>query len=87
MKLEIEVSEAELKDALERHIRTAVADRVNSWGEAHNIKTLVQAKYKELVAEIVEEELRNAPKIREHVQTALVNKIKGQLTAALKGPK
>lgn len=84
MKLEIEVSEIELKDALARHIRTAVADRVNSWGEAQNIKALVQAKYKELVAEIVEDELRNAPKIRELVQAALVNKIKGQLTAAMK---
>jgi hypothetical protein len=87
MKLEIEVSEAELKDALARHVRTAVADRVNSWGQQAKLKEIVAAKYDELVREIVVEELKKSDAIRKQVQEAMVSKIRGQLTAAMKVPK
>ena len=84
MKIEIEVSEAELKDALARHVRTAVADRVNAWGAQTALREAVAKKYKELVSELVIEELKKSKVIREQIQTALVAKIRGQLTAAMK---
>lgn len=87
MKVEIEVSENELKDALARHVRTAVADRINAWGAQVKLKDIVQAKYDELVREIVTEELTKAPKIRQMVHDTLVAKIRGQLTAAMKEKK
>ncbi len=87
MKLEIEVSEEELKDALARHVRAAVADRVNAWGSQAKLKELVSEKYKELVQEIVVEELKKSDAIRQQVQEAMVAKIRGQLTAAMKVPK
>jgi len=87
MKLEIEVSEEELKDAIARHVLTAVADRVNSWGSQQKLKDVVAAKYEELVREIVTEELKKSATIRQQVQEAMVSKIRGQLTAAMKVPK
>jgi hypothetical protein len=83
MKIEVEVSEAELKDALAHHVRTAVADRIHAWGQQNLLKEAVAAKYRELVSELVEEELRKAPQIREQIQQALINKIRGQLTTAM----
>ena len=87
MKIEIEVTEAELKDALVRHVRTAVADRVNAWGANHAIKTIVDTMYKDTVALIVEETMKDSPTIRAHVLEAIKAKIKGQLTRMMKEPK
>ena len=33
MKLEIEITEDEIKSALERKVRTAIADQTNQWGD------------------------------------------------------
>jgi hypothetical protein len=87
MKIEIEVTEAELKDALARHVRAAVADRVNAWGANQAIKTIVDAMYKDTVALIVAETMKDSPTIRAHVLEAIKAKIKGQLTRMMKEPK
>lgn len=84
MKIEVEVTEAEMKDAIARHLRTAVADRVNNWGASQKIKDIVAAEYDETVRKVVKEMLNDAPKIRQQVQESLVAKIRGQLTAAMK---
>ena len=84
MRIEVEITESELKDALAKHLRAAVADRVNWWGAREEIKKLVAAKYKEVTAAIVAEMLSDAPKIREQVHAAMASKIKGQFTAAMK---
>lgn len=87
MKIEVEVTEAELKDALARHVRTAVADRVNAWGSAQKLKDMVAAEYERVVRQIVVEELGKSEKVRQQVHDAMVAKIRGQLTAAMKVPK
>lgn len=85
MKIEVEVTEAEMKDAISRHLRTAVADRVNNWGAAQKIKDIVAAEYDNTVQTVVKEMLNDIPKIKQQVHDAMVAKIKGQLNAAMKG--
>ena len=45
MKLEIEITEEELRSAIERKVRTAVADQTNSYGTDAYIKEQVKAHW------------------------------------------
>lgn len=87
MKLEIEVSESEIKDALQRHIRTAIADRINTWESKNYVKEVVQQEFDDAVQRIVKEVFSDHPRIREEVETAIRNKLKAQVTALMRGKK
>jgi hypothetical protein len=87
MKLEIEITEAEIKSAMERKVRTAIADQTNQWGVDHYIKDQVAAKWKEVVHQMIVDEMSNAPRIQEKIRKAIENKLKGQLTAMMKETK
>lgn len=84
MKLEIEITEAEIKSAIERKIRVAVADEVNGWNADNYIKEQVRKYWKEVADKAVKDACNDAPELRKKIMTALENKIKGQLTAVLK---
>lgn len=84
MKLEIEITEEEIKSAVERKVRSAIADQTNQWGTDCYIKDTVRAKWKAVVDSMVEEELRNAPKMREKIMATIEAKIKGQVTALMR---
>ena len=60
MKLEIEITEEELRSAIERKVRTAVADQTNSYGTDSYIKEQVKAHWKSAVDTLVEEALKNS---------------------------
>jgi DNA gyrase/topoisomerase IV subunit B len=87
MKLEIEVTEAEMRDTLARYVRTAVADRVNQWGAKQEIQRIVTEQYKTIVHELVVQELRNSASIRGQVREMMIEKIKNQLNAAMRAQK
>lgn len=84
MKLEIEITEEEIKSAIERKVRTAIADQTNSWGTDDYIKEQVKKHWKEAVDHLIQDALSNSAMLREKVITALERKIHGQLTAAMK---
>ena len=87
MKLEIEITEAEIKAAMERKIRIAIADQTNQWGVDYYIKEQIAAMWKEVVHKMIVDEMSNAPRIQEKIRKAIENKLKGQLTAMMKETK
>ena len=87
MKVTVDVSEDDLRDALASHVKAAVADRVNSWGSQTALKEMVNAQYKQTVVTLVQEMLSDSAAIRAQISEAMVAKIKGQLNAAMKAAK
>jgi len=84
MKLEIEITEEELRSAIERKVRTAVADQTNSYGTDSYIKEQVKAHWKSAVDTLVEEALKNSTVLREKIAAELEKKLRAQLSAALR---
>lgn len=84
MKLEIEVTEDEVRSAIERKVRVAISEHVENYWTQNSIKEVIKKHWSDAVDSIVCEELANSDKIREAVQKSLESKIKSQLTALLK---
>ena len=84
MKLEIEITEAEIKSAIERKIRVAIADEVGGWNADSYIKEQVKKHWKAVADKAIADACNDAPALRQKIMAALENKIKGQLTAVLK---
>lgn len=84
MKLEIEITEEELRGAIERKVRVAVADQTNSWGTDQYIKEQVKAHWKLAVDSLVEEALKDSNILRQKIAEELEKKLRSKLTAALK---
>jgi hypothetical protein len=84
MNLSIEITEAEIKAAIERKIRVAIADESNSWSADKFIKAAVKKHWAESVDRVVQECLADTPRIQEKIKAAIEAKLKGQLTAMMK---
>lgn len=84
MKLEVEITEAEITSAIERKVRTAIADQTNQWGVDRYIKDEVAKHWKAAVDKLIVEALNDSPRLREKIMTTLEAKLKAQLTAAMK---
>jgi len=84
MKLEIEITEEELRNAIERKVRAAVADQTNSYGTDAYIKDQVKAHWKAGVDALVEEALKDSAVLRKKIAAELEKKLRAQLATALK---
>ena len=84
MKLEIEITEEELRSAIERKVRTAVADQTNHYGTDVYIKDQVKAHWKNAVDVMVADVLKDSKTLREKIAAELEKKLRAQLAAALK---
>lgn len=84
MKLEIEVTESEIKGAIERKVRTAIADQTNEWGTDAYIKECVKAHWKAAVDALVAELLNDSAALREKIRAEVERKLRAQVAAAVK---
>lgn len=84
MKLEIEITEDEIRGAIERKVRTAVADQTNSYGTDVYIKDQVKAHWKAAVDALILEALHDSGALRKKIAVELEKKLRAQLTAAVK---
>lgn len=84
MKIELEISEEEIRDALARKVRVAIADQTNQWSVDDYIKDVIRDKWKAVASEMVEEELRNSNQLKAKIIAAIEAKIKSQVSALMK---
>lgn len=88
MKIEIEVTEAEIKDAIERKARQAIAEYNNKkWLNDPVIHAAIKKYWAETVDKIVKEQVEDSDVIRQSVIKKIEAKIQGQVTALMKGKK
>ena len=84
MKLEIEITEAEIKAAIERKVRVAIADETNSFRTDQYIKERVKMHWASCVDNVIKELIIDTPKLREKIQASIEAKLKAQVTALMK---
>jgi hypothetical protein len=84
MKLEIEITEDEIRSAVERKIRVAVADQSNQFGADEYIKKQVKAQWQTAVDAMIMEALNNSQALRDKIAAELERKIRAQMAAAMK---
>lgn len=84
MKLEIEITEDEIRSAIKRKVRTAIADQTNQWNTDAYIKAQVKEHWKLAVDRLVEEVLNDSKTLREKIAAELEKKLRAQLAAAIK---
>ena len=84
MKLEIEITESEIRSAIERKVRTAIADQTNSYHTDQYIKDQVKVYWKSAVDSLIQEALGESKALREKIASELEKKLRSQLAAAIK---
>jgi hypothetical protein len=84
LKLEIEITEDEIRSAIERKIRVAVADETNSYGAGATIKAAVKKQWAEVMDRLVKEALNDTPALRAQIEAAISAKLRGQITSLMK---
>lgn len=84
MKLEIEITEEELRSAFEQKVRSVVAEQVNAYNTDSYIREVVKTKWKGEIEDIVAEMLYNSQPLREKIANELQRKLRLQLAAVLK---
>ena len=83
MKLEIEITEEEIKSAIERKVRTAIADQTSNYGVEQYIKESVKSKWKEVADRMVEEYLSDSEKLKAKVISEVDKKLKAKIQAVM----
>ena len=84
MKLEIEITEEEIRSAIERKVRTAVADQTNKWGVDVYIQDQVKKHWVLAVDALVEEALSNSQVLQEKITKEIERKLRAQITRLMK---
>lgn len=84
MKIEVEISEDEIRNAVEFKIRSAVSDQSQHWSADDYIKTQVKAQWQTTVDSMILDALNNSQLLREKIATELERKLRSQLAAAIK---
>ena len=84
MKLEIEITEDEIRSAIERKVRTVIADQTNVYNYDLYIKEQVKAHLKKAVDQLIVEVMYDSQSLREKIRGEFERKLRLQLSAALK---
>ena len=83
MKLEIEVTEDEIKSAIERKVRTAIADQTNSYGTEQYIQKSVKENWQKAVDDMVIAYLADSEKLKAKIAEQVEKKLKAKINAVL----
>jgi hypothetical protein len=87
MKIEIEISEDEIRDAVSRKVRVAIADQTNQWSIDDFIRKQVKNLWPEIVTKMIKDELGKSEVIRGKIVLTIENKLKAQVNAIMKASK
>ena len=84
MKIETEITEQEIKDAIERKVRVAIADQTNQWSIYNIIKEKVKAAIPSAIDTLIAEVLAGSAKLKQQILDTAEKEIKRKLQVALK---
>lgn len=87
MKIEIEITEDEIRDAIARKVRVAIADQTNQWSVDRFITDMVKKYWQEIADKMVRESLADSETLRGKIVEAIERKLKARLTALMKDKK
>jgi hypothetical protein len=83
MKIEIDVTEDEIKSAIERKVRVAIADQTNAWGfddfVKAEVKKAIPIAVDKLISECLEDHAGIKNKVIEKIEKAMTAKVQAAL--------
>lgn len=80
----IEVTEEEIKSAIERKLRQAITDQTTGYAVEKYIKDELAKKWKAVVDELIDEQLANSDILRAKISEEIVRKLRASLNVAMK---
>ena len=83
MKLEIEISEDEIKKAIQRKVKFALEDKANEWTTDAYIRDQIKAKFNSAIDALISEELNNSVVLKEKIQNEIEKELRAQLNKVL----
>ena len=84
MKLEIEITEEEIRSAIERKVRTAVADQTNNYRSDDVIRKMVKNVWPVVAERLIAELMGNSETLKGMIDKAVESRVKARVAAALK---
>lgn len=84
MKLEIEITEDEIRSAIEQKVRAAIASYTNTYDTDSYIRDQVKANLKAAADHLIVEALYDSQALREKIAAELERKLRYQLAMILK---
>ena len=84
MKLEIEITDEEIRGAMERKVREVLNAQTGTYETERYIKDRVAAGWKSAVDAMVAEALSDSAVIREKIAVEIERKLRSQLAVAMK---
>jgi hypothetical protein len=84
MKVQIEVTEDELREAFTKRVKDCIDDKVRDWRTESYIKEQIESRYKGIINAMIVEALENSEGIKSRIQEGIEHKLRAQLTALMK---
>ena len=84
MKIEIEISEDEIRDAIARKVRVAIADQTNQWSVDEFIRNTIKKYWQEVADKMVQECLADSTAMRSKIIAAIESKLNSQVTKLMR---
>jgi len=83
MKVEIEVSEDDIKQELQKKVSEAIKEKLNSWGTEAIIKKAVHEAFCAAITPEIERQLKDSNHIKEKIRLEIERKLKRQINALM----
>lgn len=84
MKIQVTVTEEAIRSAIESKVKLAINEATNGYSADNYIKEQVKLHFKSSVDTLIQDVLKNSPKLREKVTAEVEKKIRSQLAAVIK---
>ena len=84
MKIEIEVTEEEIRSALELPIRRQVSSTLSHWSVEEDIKRMINDRWPEVEKAMIEEQLTDSEKLKQQICDEILRKLKLQVDRVMR---
>lgn len=80
----IEVTEEEIKSAIERKLRQSITDQTTGYAVEKYIKEEIAKKWKAAADKLIDEQLGNSEALRAKISEEIIRKLRASLNVAMK---
>jgi len=82
MRIELEITDEEIRQNLNSVVRTAVLDALVHWSVPEHVKKMVQAQWPVVVGEMIEQMVKDHEPMKAKIAEEIAKKLRAQVAAA-----
>ena len=84
MKIEFEITDDEIREAMRDSIRIAVNNTLSHWNVRDQVEKMVKEQWPDAIRGVIDEMVSNHAKTKEIIAENIARKLRAQVSAALK---